>query len=94
MLRTTLWIIGLFVGSISWALLLNTAVFGPPASFQEEAGIALGMGGPVFVGAGIVAGIVYAVSKNQTKSLWTWTILLLIALVALSSPLLRSRFER
>lgn len=84
MRRELIWVGGLFIGSLLWALLMNTAMGHRSGSFQFELGAALGMGGPIFLGTGIVAGIVYAVSKSRSKALWTWTILLLVVFALLS----------
>ena len=84
MRRELIWIGGLFIGSLLWAFLMNTAMWGRLGSFSFELGAALGEGGVVFLGTGLVSGIVYAVSKSSSKALWTWTILLLIVFVLLS----------
>ncbi|RWI62444.1 MAG: hypothetical protein EOR30_33630 [Mesorhizobium sp.] len=73
------WIAGLAVACIVWASLIETAMNGAPTSFQEWVGVTLGMGGSVFVGTGFVASLVYAVTKNRNKTLWIWTVLLLVA---------------
>ncbi len=80
---TILWIGGLFGGCIVWGLLMNTAMFGASANFQEDLGVALGIGGSVFAFTALGAGVAWAITRSRTKALWAWTILILLALAVL-----------
>lgn len=82
--KVALWVIGLLLGTLIWALLLDTAMFGGSiGNFTFRMGVALGMGGPVFVITGAIAGIVYVFKRKPATAMWTWTILLLVTFVAL-----------
>lgn len=82
--KVMLWAIGLFVGSIIWALLISTAIGGvETGSFSLQMALALGLGGPVFLITGVIAGIVYFFKRSPSAAMWTWTVLLLVTLVAL-----------
>ena len=63
---------------------MNNALNGTPRFFTEAFGVALGMGGPVFLGAGAGAAFVFAFTRSGPKTLWTWTLLILVALVVAS----------
>ncbi len=73
------WLTALAATCFGWAVLMNVAMNGVYTYWQDTVFEALGMGGPVFAGTGIVAGIAYAGTKNPIKALWVWTILILVA---------------
>lgn len=82
--KISFWILGLLSGTLMWALLMNVAVFGENVgNFKMQLGVALGMGTPVFLITGAIAGFVYVFKRNPSTAMWTWTILLLVTLVAL-----------
>lgn len=85
---TILWIAGLFIASFVWAFMTYTAMYGP-ASFQDAAGVALGMSAPIFGLTGMVAGVVYLITKSRTTALWTWTALIALAFATLGVGALR-----
>lgn len=80
--KATLWILGLLSGTLIWALLTLTALFGKQ-DFMLQLGTALGMGSPVFLITGAVAGVVYFFKRKPSTAMWSWTILLFVTLVVL-----------
>lgn len=82
MKREVIWAVGLLVVTVAWAALMNNSL-GLSGSTKFQAGAVIGFGGPVFVATGLIAGIVYLVTKKPTASMWTWTILLLAAFTLL-----------
>jgi hypothetical protein len=83
-MKVILWGLSLLIGAMVWALLMITAMFGNGQSgFIPQLGSALGMGGPVFLITGVIAGTVYFFKRNPSTAMWTWTILLLVTFVAL-----------
>ncbi len=82
-MKIWLWIVGLLVGTLLWAMLMGTAMGFASTSGLENFGLYIGMGAPVFGGTGIISGIVYLVVKDANKALWTWTILLLLGFTIL-----------
>jgi hypothetical protein len=75
---SVVWGTGLLVLSLGWAALITTAM-GESANL----GVSIGMGGPLFAFTGIIAAIVYAITKSAKKAMWVWTILLLISFAIL-----------
>jgi hypothetical protein len=73
---TMLWTCGLLVFCVAWGLAMNTATYGP-APFREAIGVALGMGGLLFVATLPVAIVTYIVTRSARKSMWAWTIAIL-----------------
>jgi len=83
-IKITLWGLGLLSGTILWAFLINAAVLGGgKLNLTPQLGQALGMGGPVFIITGAIAGIVYFFKRKPTTAMWTWTVLLLVTLIIL-----------
>jgi hypothetical protein len=79
-----IWVVALFVGTFFWAAVMSTAM-GVPTATEDIYSIVvyLSMGLPVFGITGIIAGITFYFTKAVKKSLWTWTILLLIGFAVL-----------
>jgi len=82
--KVTLWVLSLLGGTIVWAFSLTTILLGGgKLDFMSQLGRALGMGGPVLIITGAIAGIVYFFKRKPTTALWTWTVLLLVTLIIL-----------
>ena len=80
--KVALWVLGLLSGTIIWGLLMNTALYGEQTgNFANQVFVALGMGSPIFLITGAIAGIVYFFKREPSTAMWTWTILLLVTLV-------------
>jgi hypothetical protein len=79
-----IWVVALFVGTFFWASVMSTAM-GVPTATEDiySIGVYLGIALPVFGITGIIAGITFYFTKAVKKSLWTWTILLLVGFAVL-----------
>ena len=80
-----LWGVLLLAGALWWAdvwahLIDNNR----DRDWATRLGVALGLGGPCYVGAGIVAAVVWVITKKSTAAMWTWTVVLLSLMVMLS----------
>lgn len=82
--KITLWVLGLLSGTLIWALLMITALSVEKiVNFTYQMGLALGLGSPVFLITGAIAGVVYFFKRKPSTAMWTWTILLLVTLVVI-----------
>ena len=78
------WVLGLFVCSFIWALLVDAMVGYGHANAISRTATALGMSFPVFMATGVFAGISYLIKRKATSAMRVWTISLLLALAVLS----------
>lgn len=83
-IKFIVWVLGLFVCSFVWALLMGTAMgLHQPIGAIDRVGEALGMSLPVFAISGAFAGIAYFVKRRSTFALWVWTFSLLFSFAVL-----------
>lgn len=68
---------------MGWAQLMSRVLYGVSPGFAEHAGFVIGISAPLFLVTGVGSGIVYAVTEDRTKALWTWTILVLLGMLLL-----------
>ena len=89
MKRVIYWPLCLFCLCFFWAYLSNIAMRGS-SSFTQDSGIAFGMSLPIFIITGVISGIFYCFTKNYYKTLWVWTILIIISMLLLGIGALRA----
>jgi hypothetical protein len=79
------WALAFFAVTFGWAYLVNAALYGVGSPYSPEAwGVALGMSAPIYIGTGVIALIVFAVTKRRSAAMWTWTAIIALTLMCLS----------
>ena len=81
--KTIVWIMLLAALSILYGSGIDFIMSGH-TSFASKLGAGIGGGGPIFIFSGIIPLILYLTTKNSTRAMWVWTILLLLTFAALS----------
>lgn len=87
MFYRAIWATALLVGVLLWAHLWQVAVNGPRARdlpFTVQFGTTLGMAAVPYLTTAILALVMWFFSKKPNAAMWTWTVALLIAMIALS----------
>ena len=89
-----LWVFGLLLLCVAWGAVMHAMLYGAFERWSLNLGVGIGMGGSVFVWTAPGAGIAYAITRNTTTALRTWTGLILLAFVALGIGGLKIASER
>jgi hypothetical protein len=78
-----LWVFGLMTLCVAWGAAMHTASYGAVQRTSLNLGVGIGMGLPVFFTTSLGGGLTYAITRNRTKALWAWTVLVLVAFAVL-----------
>lgn len=82
--KVLIWFTTLFIGTSFWGYLTAKIYFDSGENLATLIGIGLGSSLPVLFITGIISGIIYYFFKYWKTAMWTWTVLVLIAMLWLT----------
>lgn len=88
-MKIWLWVTLLAITSWLYGMIIDQIVTGASTSTGDKAAASLAYVLIVFGGSGLVAGITYAITRNKSRSMWVWTVVMFAAMTILSIGLVK-----